>query len=266
MESPSETQRGKVEPWKVDEVIALAKTWVDISEDAVHGNDQETQVFQERIWKLWCQRMGRTYYTHQSIYSKWRGVSKIAKAFEAIFAQCKRNWPSGANIDDVMLAARQQYIDKNGTKNPFNAHAEAFWRVIRDNEKWREQTSFHQFDVGINATKRFKSSTSTHSQSSDANVGFDINQEREADVLPIDRDQAKRKMKGGSSGTNSSAELQQLNEQVATLQTLHEEKVKTKLMDIVTRNISDLRRFEYQIALQAKKDAARKLGYTFDDE
>ncbi|KAI3679422.1 hypothetical protein L2E82_51333 [Cichorium intybus] len=201
--------------------------------------------------------MGRTYRTHQSIYSKWRCVSKIAKAFEAIFSQCKQNWPSGANSDDVMMAARQQYIDKNDTKHPFNAHAEAFWRVIRENEKWREQTSFHQFVVGINTSKRFKSSTSTLSQSSDANVDFDINEESEADVLPIGCDQAKRKMKGGSSGTNSSAELQQLNEQVATLQTLHEEKVKTKLMDIVTRNISDLRGFEYQIALLAKKDAAR---------
>ncbi|KAI3788613.1 hypothetical protein L2E82_01385 [Cichorium intybus] len=59
--------------------------------------------------------------------SEWV-VHTVPKFSKKGFAQCKRNWPSGANIDDVTLAARQQYIDKNGTKNPFNAHTEAFWR------------------------------------------------------------------------------------------------------------------------------------------
>lgn len=80
------------------------------------------------------------------------------------------------------------------------------------------------------SSKRTKTFENSHSQSSDAHVGIDLNDDTPYDILrsshPIGRDKAKRKLKGveGSSSKEKREGLMELNEHIQRMLQLAKQK------------------------------------------
>ena len=151
---------------------------------------------------------------------------------------------------------------------------EVFWRAVKDYEKWRELDSFDQFVIHL--AKKHKVS---ESPSSEPSVGFNLNYDP---PQPMGRDETKRKKRGKNIATSTTSTHSSVQEEMLTLsgnvetykeaQQIKENaekmkesnlklKEKIQLRKIISQDISNKTGFEYELALQMKKDAARQLGY-----
>ena len=273
------TEKGKAPrlTWQDDEVRALGEAWVDCSQQAETGTNQTTNVFKVKVWQSWCRRMGKMYHNPNSLYSKWRTCNKGAMEFQWCHGEVERQRQSGVNGDDVMAKARLLYQAQYGSQ--FNQ--EVFWRAVKDYEKWRELESFDQFVIHL--AKKHKVSESTQSPSSEPSVGFNLNYDP---PQPMGRDEAKRKKRGkgiatSTTSTNSSVheDLLALSDNVDTYKEAQKikenaEKVKEsnlkikekmQLRKIIQQDISNKTGFEYELAMEMKRDAARQLGYHINE-
>ncbi|KAL4579829.1 hypothetical protein LXL04_015996 [Taraxacum kok-saghyz] len=176
------------------------------------------------------------------MYSKWRKVNGKVMAFNGIYANVLRNSPSGTNESDWVTLAQRLYKVK--IKQDF-AHME-FWVEVKDHYKWKALESAEDFTGG--ASKRSKTSSTTYSFSSEAHTGIDLNnaQQDEEPVQHMERDRAKRKLKGvvgSSSGTNVDQMMKKLDGYDTTLQSIAEMKKlreQTREMELMLEDDSQL--------------------------
>ena len=254
--------RAKAQPWVPEEEKALAQAWVDVSENSVRGNAQSGKDFKIRVWKNFCGRMQKVYRSPSQTYSKWRNVNTKVMAFNGIYINIVRAPPSGTNESDWVTTA--QNLFKVKTKQTFQ-HME-FWLVVRNYSKWKALESADDF-TGV-STKRSKTSSTTHSGSSDAHTGIDLNaQQYEEPVRHMGRDQAKRKLKGvagSSSDTNVTEMIGKLDKYDATLQTIAKAKMlreEHRAMEMILRDDSHLDEENRSWLAKAKANIRKKFTF-----
>lgn len=84
----------------------LAETWVDISEDSTRGDNQDGKTFKIRVWKSFCNWMGKTYHSYEQIYSKQTTTNKNTTKFNVIYTNTVCNTQSGVIEVDITTNAR----------------------------------------------------------------------------------------------------------------------------------------------------------------
>ncbi|XP_021986801.1 glycine-rich RNA-binding protein 5, mitochondrial-like [Helianthus annuus] len=68
-----------------------------------------------------------------SVFGKWRKMSKIINRFSGIYNLYYTNPPSGSNEDDILNLALAKWDEKN--KTPYQ-HIQA-WKVLKKENKWK---------------------------------------------------------------------------------------------------------------------------------
>nr|KAJ0188335.1 hypothetical protein LSAT_V11C900456340 [Lactuca sativa] len=199
------------------------------------------------------------YRKKDQIYSKWRKVNKVVTWFNGVFSSVKRPWQSGANNRTILQKALEVYRNQKGVNFKF-LHV---WNILKLSKKMARVDDSETFTGGY--SKRTKTSETTHSQSSDAHVGIDLNDKEPFEVLrvtrPMGKDRARRKGKVVASGSGcASGVIDQLTTKIDNLMSsleqysaVAQEKEKNCAMTILTRDTSGLTGREKEMTIKARR-------------
>ncbi|XP_042752437.1 uncharacterized protein LOC111905993 [Lactuca sativa] len=205
--SPLEQQlkeKEKVEArcWEPLEVLVLAQSWIDISEDAAVGKDQKHNCFWIRVLHRFHKRKNHgEYHSKHQVYSKWGKINKeVSMLFNDLWNNMKRQWKSGESDELILKKALKVYQKENLKTFKFLE----VWNFLKDNRKWlSSKTSDEHIDSG---SKRNRTSESDHI-TSDARVQFDLNEDEHVPVSPPSRPMGRDKSKGKASDSDDLKEM-----------------------------------------------------------
>ncbi|GJS89590.1 glutathione S-transferase T3-like protein [Tanacetum coccineum] len=211
-------------PWTPEEETALCKGWVRTSKDSVKGNMRKERRFWIDILKYMhdtCPITQRR--TYDMVNGKWKTVRPKICTFCGVYANAVQMYTSGASDTDYLQRALIYYQAEYGVSFTL-LHC---WEVLKDSEKWNsgELPAFRQ-EREDGKNKRCKSSGSSSFNTKDSgegsiNLNTTIGSEDENEVeevrrpRPMGRDQAKRKMKAGSTSSASSFNVAELAKMMA---------------------------------------------------
>ncbi|XP_023735378.2 glutathione S-transferase T3-like [Lactuca sativa] len=107
-------EKAEAKCWEPLEVLVLAQSWIDISEDATVGKDQK----HDRFWIHVLHRFhkGMNHGEHRSkhqVYLKWGKMNKEVMLFNDLYNNMKRQWKSGENDDVILRKALEVYQKEN---------------------------------------------------------------------------------------------------------------------------------------------------------
>ncbi|CAI9262140.1 unnamed protein product [Lactuca saligna] len=159
--------RAPCQGWTGDEERPLAQSWLDVSEDPIHGDDQDSKTFKENVWRNFCKCMKKNTRNPKSLYSKWRTTNRAIMEFNDIYINAIKNLQSGATELDVIAKGS------------------------------RKRLGLKTADDYTGMSKRSETFKTTNNQSPNARIGgIDINEDSyRVPTCPMGRDKAKRKLK-----------------------------------------------------------------------
>nr|GEW27509.1 hypothetical protein [Tanacetum cinerariifolium] len=214
-------------PWTPEEETALCKGWVRTSKDSVKGNMRKEGGFWIDILKYMhdtCPITQRR--TYDMVNRKWKTVRPKVCTFCGVYANAVQMYTSGASDTNYLRRALIDYQAEYGV--PFTLlHC---WEILKDSEKWNsgELPAFRQ-EREDGKNKRYKSSGSSSFKTKDSGESINLNttveseDENEVEEVeevrrpkPMGRDQAKRKMKAGSTSSASSFDVAELAKMMAS--------------------------------------------------
>ncbi|CAI9291887.1 unnamed protein product [Lactuca saligna] len=99
--------RAPCQGWTGDEERPLAQSWLDVSEDRIHDDDQDSKTYKEKVWRNYCKCMKKNTRNPKSFYSKWRTTNRATMEFNGIYMNAIENLHSGATELDVMAKVRK---------------------------------------------------------------------------------------------------------------------------------------------------------------
>lgn len=124
------------------EQVTLTQSWLEISMDPIHGNDQKGTDFYKRIAEIFKEKMGVQYINRspESLHSHWRDniQCNVAK-FSSAYAKATSRVISGYNPDDYIRDAQVLFISENKHKKPFKAIK--CWEILKSHAKWCPSSS-----------------------------------------------------------------------------------------------------------------------------
>ena len=97
--TPNPTKRGG--NFSVDEDLLLISAWLNISMDAVHGTEQNSEKIWAKIWEYFC--ANNTYGTTRSsssLLSRWGNINREISRFAGFMAKIEARNRSGATDED----------------------------------------------------------------------------------------------------------------------------------------------------------------------
>ncbi|CAH1429961.1 unnamed protein product [Lactuca virosa] len=133
-----QSTKKKSKQWSIDEEVALAKAWVDVSKDPEIENRQQSDSFWRRILEYFSKQLGGTDRTVHQMNSKWKNMHEKIKKFNDIYNNKLTQRRSGQSEADILLLAQTEY--RNLFKNKAFSH-EAAWGIIKDNPPKKTKTS-----------------------------------------------------------------------------------------------------------------------------
>ena len=120
-------------PWTPQEEVALAQSFLFISEDGEVGNNQRHQEFWERIREDFSQHVGGSDRTAHQINSKWRDLYAKVSLFYGLYNTNWNNRGSAQSELGVMNVTHEQFKAANFDK-PFTH--QNVWDTIKGHPRW----------------------------------------------------------------------------------------------------------------------------------
>lgn len=121
--------------WSVEEDVALTKSYLYVSVDAIVGKDQTLPKLWDRILQVWRGHMG-TYNEKRgcnSLSCRWNTIQTAVCKFHSLYESLERAPRSGSNTMDMKREALNMYKQLgDGTSFKF----EHCWEIMKDNPKW----------------------------------------------------------------------------------------------------------------------------------
>ncbi|KAL5552298.1 hypothetical protein UlMin_002474 [Ulmus minor] len=168
----------------VEEDNLLASAWLNISIDAVQGNDQKSATYWQRICDYFHQHKHFTSErTANSLMHRWSAIQLSVNKFCGYYAQIDARQQSGVNEQDKIFQAKELYQQIQGQTFQF-IHC---WHELRHHPKWMLDGSKKK------SKTRKNSSPASSSPSTATSINLeedDVNLER-----PIGRKAAKAQQK-----------------------------------------------------------------------
>lgn len=127
-------KRGK--KWTVPEEEQLAISWLVISEDPEHTNNQSGTDFYIKVAEHFAKAFpnAKEPRTGEQIKNHWKPINTATLKFSSIYGEIQRNPPSGHAPSDYMTIAKKEYL--NRTKENFKN--EPSWQILRYAPKWTQ--------------------------------------------------------------------------------------------------------------------------------
>jgi hypothetical protein len=155
--------------WTPEEEVALAQSYLNISEDANVGNAQRRKKFWARVLQDFIQRLGGSDRTTHQLNSKWRDLNNRVSLFYGLYNNNCNNRGSGQSEVDVMNVTHEQY--RAVKKKAFTSLL--VWDAVKEHPRWAPipLAELIQSPTSGPAPKRTKTSESITytTTSSDAN-------------------------------------------------------------------------------------------------
>ncbi|KAL8246441.1 hypothetical protein R6Q59_007657 [Mikania micrantha] len=119
--------------WTDEEEVALARSWLAISENPDVGNAQKRDGFYIKVTDHFHQLMKDNSRTVDQIYSKWNDLNSAVKKWNGFYQHASMNRKSGEGDEHVLKKAMKNY--KSVVKSKGFPHIQA-WEMVRDNSLW----------------------------------------------------------------------------------------------------------------------------------
>ncbi|KAL8231304.1 hypothetical protein R6Q57_001082 [Mikania cordata] len=95
-------RRKAAKRWSDEEGVALAKSWLTVSENPEVGNTQKRDGFYRKVTDHFHELMKDTSRTVDQIYSKWGDLNATMKKWNGFYQQASMSRKSGEADDDVL--------------------------------------------------------------------------------------------------------------------------------------------------------------------
>ncbi|KAL7226869.1 hypothetical protein ACSBR1_021857 [Camellia fascicularis] len=117
----------------IEEDKLLVSAWLNISLDAVHGNEQKRSTYWKRVWDFFHEhKKFESNRNENSLMNRWSTIQLAMNKFCGCYAQIESLHQSGINEDDKICKAKIMY--KELKKSTFQF--EHCWIMLRDQPKW----------------------------------------------------------------------------------------------------------------------------------
>ncbi|KAL8261731.1 hypothetical protein R6Q59_025780 [Mikania micrantha] len=116
--------------WSSEEEVALARSWLTISENPNVGNAQKMDGFYKKLTDHFHHLMKDNSRTVDQIYFKWNDLNSAMKKWNGFYQHALMNRKSDAGDEHVLKKAMKNY--KNVVKSKGFPHIQA-WEMVRDN-------------------------------------------------------------------------------------------------------------------------------------
>ncbi|KAF5799302.1 putative glutathione transferase [Helianthus annuus] len=266
--------------WTSDEELALARAWVEISEDPATGNHYKGTDFWKRVREAFHKLTGREPYRNaDSISGKWREMRRKVAAFNVIFNNLSNNRGRTNGASDVDLLIEAHKIYKQDKSHGFTMDKP--WQILRKSTKWHLVPLMDVQDIRVKRSKSTLSNDHTSSQvASDAHSQLKLdNSDNEfemleeptppVDPLPVGRDRAKNKNKGGgSSSTNPDmqAQFESINANIKKLLALAERETDAYDLMVLGMNTDGMSDVDKQIIEKQKNKIRKRFLCALDED
>nr|KAJ0203660.1 hypothetical protein LSAT_V11C500271970 [Lactuca sativa] len=210
------TNRQKSKKWVGREELALARAYVDCSQDKQRGNQQRFDAFWDRVLEHFNVQIGGSDRTRLQVNSKWKDLQKKCNAFNCIYNRRMNSAASGRSEADVLKASLSEYRSSINQKS--FPHQKA-WEWLKDHAKWALVTKVGE-DSPPPSSKRTKTSSSNaHTTSSDAQYPPGFPQQQQPFNVEDSPPQRKRKGKKAASVSSTQNEMFDLVNHIASINT-----------------------------------------------
>jgi len=175
------TRRGT--NFMIEEDLLLVSAWLNISFDAVHGNEQKHKAYWLRVWEYFHEH--KNFISDRSptsLMHRWSTIQLDTNKFCACFAHSESRRHSGVPDKDQVFQAKVKYRELYGSSFPF----EHCWNELKDQPKWLEETKKKNLKRNRTAT----SHTSSPSTPDSINVG-DVDASADT-ILDVERPPSNR--------------------------------------------------------------------------
>lgn len=134
----------------------LARSWLNVSQDATTGVGQKSSTFWERVEAHFQQQMGEGSVPRsvRSLASKWSTVQHDVSKFVGSYAAIKDLNPSGAGEEDMIKKALGLYKSTNSDQKSSEFAFLHVWNILKDFPKWQDLRS--KQDLPSNQARRLK--------------------------------------------------------------------------------------------------------------
>ncbi|KAH7863131.1 hypothetical protein Vadar_013723 [Vaccinium darrowii] len=156
------TRRGT--NFMIEEDLLLVSAWLNISLDAIQGNEQKHKAYWLRVWEYFHEH--KNFISDRSptsLMHRWSTIQLDTNKFCACFAHSESRRHSGVPDKDQVFQAKVKYRELYGSSFPF----EHCWNELKDQPKWLEEIKKKNLKRNRTAT----SHTSSPSTPDSINVG-----------------------------------------------------------------------------------------------
>ncbi|XP_050208302.1 glutathione S-transferase T3-like [Mercurialis annua] len=165
---PSDTtnsKRARSGNFTVQEDLHIVSSWLNISIDALQGNEQKHRTYWTRLWEHFHKyKSFESERTHLSLMNRWSTIQLATNKFCGCYAQIESRNQSGINEQDKIANAKLLYQELN--KNKFQY--EHCWNILRFQPKWLEDCEKKK-----PAKKKDKIHVNTSAAETEVNLGDD---------------------------------------------------------------------------------------------
>ncbi|CAI9275376.1 unnamed protein product [Lactuca saligna] len=126
------TNRQKSKKWVEREELALARAYVDCSQDKQRGNQQRFDAFWDRVLENFNVQIGGSDRTRHQVNSKWKDLQKKCNAFNCIYNRGMNSVASRRSEADVLKASPSEY---RSTINQKSFPHQKAWEWLKDHAK-----------------------------------------------------------------------------------------------------------------------------------
>ncbi|XP_050234937.1 glutathione S-transferase T3-like [Mercurialis annua] len=121
--------------FSIDEDLLIVSSWLNISLDAVQGNEQKHKTYWARLWEYFHKYKNfPSERTQLSLMNRWSTIQLATNKFCGCYAQIESRHQSGVNEQDKIANAKFLYQQLNKIKFQF----EHCWNILRLQPKWME--------------------------------------------------------------------------------------------------------------------------------
>ena len=162
--------------WTPQKEVALAQSFLSISEDGNVGNNQRRKKLWEQILQDFSQRVGGSGRSTHQLNSKWRDLNARVYLFSGLYSNNWNNRGSGQSEVNVMNLTHEQY--KAAKKNKAFTSL-LVWDTVKGHPRWAPIPLAELIEPPTSgpALKRTKTSESNTYTTTSSDANFTPNEE-----------------------------------------------------------------------------------------
>ncbi|XP_058224993.1 glutathione S-transferase T3-like [Rhododendron vialii] len=128
--TPKRAQRGG--KFTIEEDKLLVSAYLNVSLDAVQGNDQKLKTYWRRVWDYFHEHMPLAQRSENSLMNRWSTIQLSVNKLCGCFAGIEAKHQSGMNEEDKVSEANKSYKELHGGSFQF----EHCWNILKYQPKW----------------------------------------------------------------------------------------------------------------------------------